>query len=129
MCFQTCLFSANLCVTCSGEWNAWMQWVWNELSPSYSKCIAIRVTIEVENKYGWVGDAKIKGKFKLIKETMSSFKRYATYLSYWINNATEICVDLQDKLSSKCCFESIYCLQVEWWHSPYMKVNVQIKCK
>lgn len=39
-----------------------------------------------------------------------------TYVFYLLDNVSEICVDLQDKPSSKFCFKYIKCFQVDWWH-------------
>lgn len=38
------------------------------------------------------------------------------YVFYLLDNVSEICVDLQDKPSSKFCFKYINCFQVDSWH-------------
>lgn len=66
-----------------------------------------------------VGYTKRKKKIKLIQETLSSLMKICilfTYVFYLLDNVSEICVDLQDKPSSKFCFKYIKCFQVDWWH-------------
>lgn len=59
-----------------------------------------------------VGYTKRKKKIKLIQETLSSLMKICilfTYVFYLLDNVSEICVDLQDKPSSKFCFKYIKC--------------------
>lgn len=39
-----------------------------------------------------------------------------TFVFYLLDNVSEICVDLQDKPSSKFCCKYINCFQVDSWH-------------